>query len=75
MSCLVLEMSSQVKDVMQAMDIARKAAEKAGLVFYTIISTKRQDVYWLVELSSLIGNFIIKINGINGEVIEFGPAK
>lgn len=68
-------MSSEVKEATQAMDIARKAADKAGLVFHQVLSAKRRDGFWLVQLRSLTDRFIVKINALTGEVVEFSPVE
>jgi len=62
-----------VETVVQAMDIAKEVAQKAGLGFAAITSVRREQTYWLVDITSLIGNFRIKINATNGEVVEFTP--
>lgn len=71
MLCLVLKMSTQVKEVTQAMEMARKAADKAGILYHFVVGVKRQDTFWIVELRSLVGRFVVKINALNGEVVEF----
>lgn len=64
-------MSSQIRDAIQAIDVAHKVAEKAGLAFYVAESARRQGDYWLVRLVSLLGTYKVKINSLNGEVVEF----
>jgi len=65
---------SEVKDVMQAMDIATKAVKKAGLMFAWINNVKKEDTYWIVEVAGLVGRYIVKISVPTGEVVEFRSA-
>jgi hypothetical protein len=65
---------SEVKDVMQAMDIATKAVKKAGLMFAWINNVKKEDTYWIVEVAGLVGRYIVKISVSTGEVVEFRSA-
>lgn len=62
-----------VENVTQAIEIAKEVAQKAGLGFYAVINTTRQGGYWLVDITSLIGTFRVKINAVNGEVVEYSP--
>lgn len=64
-----------VETVTDAMEIAREVAQKAGLGFFVVINVKRDGAYWLVDLTTLFGQFRVKINAMNGEVVEFGPLK
>ena len=71
MLCLVLEMSSEVKEATQAMEIAHEVAKKAGLTYYYIISAKRQDGFWLVQIDTIVRMYVVKINAFTGGVVEF----
>lgn len=64
-----------VETVIQAIDIGREVAQKAGFGFAVVTSAKREQTYWFVDITSLIGDFRIKINATNGEVVEFSPLK
>ena len=74
MSCLVSQMSNQVKDAIQAMEIARNAAVKAGLAYNFVISARREGNFWFVQINALLGKFVVKIDISTGEVVEFNPA-
>lgn len=63
---------SEVKDVMQAMDIATKAIQKAGIMYSWIINVKKENAYWIVEVAAFSGRYIVKISASTGEVVEFG---
>ena len=68
-------MLGEVKEAIQAMDLAQKAASKAGLVYYWVTSARRENGYWVVEVRSLLGSYIVRINALTGEIIEFVPVK
>lgn|GEM_PF-6433158 len=57
----------------KAIEIAREVAQKAGIGFHIVTRAKREGAYWLVDFNSFAGSFRIKINAINGEVVEYSP--
>lgn len=66
-------MSSQVKDAREAIDIAHKIAQKAGLVFWFVSGAKKENDYWVAQVTTLADIYIVKINALTGEVVEFSP--
>jgi uncharacterized membrane protein YkoI len=66
-------MSEEIKDATQAMDIASKAVQKAGIMFSFINSAKKENAYWIVEVVTFTGRYIVRINASTGEVVEFRP--
>ena len=67
-------MSNEIKDATQAMDIANKAAQKAGMIYWFITGTKKENTYWVVEITTLSGRYMLRINTSTGEVVDFRPA-
>ncbi|MCM8764712.1 MAG: hypothetical protein NC830_05085 [Candidatus Omnitrophica bacterium] len=66
-------MSSEIKDATQAMDIAHKVVQKAGMILWIVTGARRENTHWIVEVSSLAGRYTVRINALTGEVVEFRP--
>jgi len=66
-------MSNEIKDATQAMDIANKTAQKAGIIYWFITGVRKENTYWIVEIAGLSGRYIVRINASTGEVVDFRP--
>ncbi len=64
-------MSGKITDALSAMDYARKAMDKAKILFYTIDSAKKEDSVWLVKAIGLMVKYIIRIDANTGDILEF----
>ncbi|KXA90458.1 hypothetical protein AKJ62_00765 [candidate division MSBL1 archaeon SCGC-AAA259D14] len=61
-----------VENAREATQIARDFAEKdAGLVYSWVDSVKKKGNKWIVQVSGIMGNFMVKIDAKSGEVISY----
>jgi len=65
-------MDDEVRSAGDAMDVARRALEKAGYgTFFMITDAVREDGTWIVRALTVAGQITIKIRADTGDVVEF----
>jgi len=65
-------MGNEIKSADGAMDVAKRALDKAGYgSFFMITDAVREDDIWVVRVLTVAGQIAIKIDARTGEVVEF----
>jgi hypothetical protein len=63
---------TEIESALDAMTIARVAADKANLPFYMIHDVRREGYYWIVRIATSNLIYVVKIDARTGGVVEFG---
>jgi len=63
---------TKVKTAKQAVAIAREFLEDAGLTLSVVTKTIHQEDMWLIEATTIMGTYRLKIDEETGDVIEYG---
>ena len=63
--------SKSVETAVDAMKIAKKAVLEAGYLFHRVREARREGDIWIVEVSTIGREYIVKIDASDGRVIEF----
>jgi len=62
----------KVEIAKQAVEIAKDFLETAGWPVSMITKAESQENFWIIEATTLMGAYRLKIDKESGEVIEYG---